>query len=114
MVLIDYGINKIIHTPFVDLSYPFDIYIFQNLINSKNYLHAALFTLNDSKFLKDRLESKKNNRSTCTIERTNVDAEIKCVHGRVISNYIIYMKERVKLSNIIFYVWPQPFLRQPY
>ena len=60
MVLIDYGINEIIHTPFVDLSYPFDIYIFQNLINnSKNYLHAALFTLNDSKFLKDRLESKK-------------------------------------------------------
>ena len=63
MVLIDYGINEIIHTPFVDLSYPFDIYIFQNLINSKNclyFLHAALFTLNDSKFLKDRLESKKN------------------------------------------------------
>jgi hypothetical protein len=30
--LIDYGINEIIHTPFVDLSYPFDhIYIFQNL-----------------------------------------------------------------------------------
>ena len=47
-------------------------------------------TQNFWKIDKDRLESKKNNRSTCTIERTNVDAEIKCVHGRVISNYIIY------------------------
>ena len=69
-------------------------YIYFSKFNNKfkKLFACALFTLNDSKFLKDRfrLESKKNNRSTCTIERTNVDAEIKCVHGRVISNYIIY------------------------